>query len=71
MFETYIRTAIRKLIPIPIKVNCGERFVYWNDGIHEVINYTVNEKYPDDVEYQSPILSYKEVNTNGGKLYKF
>lgn len=31
----------------------------------------VNEKYPDDVEYQSPILSYKEVNTNGGKLYKF
>ena len=39
--ETYIRRQIHKLIPIPIKIKCGDRFIYWNDGVNEVINYSV------------------------------
>ena len=59
MFETYIRSAIRKLVPIPIKVNCGERFIYWNDGIHEVINYTIDEKHPELAKEFSDYIEQK------------
>lgn len=39
--ETYIKRQIHKLIPIPIKIKRGDRFIYWNDGTNEVINYSI------------------------------
>ena len=47
MIETYIREQIYKLIPVPIPIKCGERFIYWNDGINEVVNFTIEDFDPE------------------------
>lgn len=47
MIETYIREQLYKLIPITIPIKCGERFIYWNDGINEVVNFTIEDFDPE------------------------
>lgn len=42
MISEYINTQIKNLIPIPINIKCGDRFIYWNDGTNEVINYAID-----------------------------
>lgn len=49
MIEEYINTQIKNLIPIAIDIKCGDRFIYWNDGINEVINYAV-DSYDEESE---------------------
>lgn len=47
MIETYIREQLYKLIPITIPIKYGERFIYWNDGINEVVNFTIEDFDPE------------------------
>lgn len=65
--EIYIRRQIHKLIPIPIKINCGDRFIYWNDGTNEVINYSV-ESF--DKESEKEFYNYIE-KTYGVDMGKY
>ena len=65
--ETYIRRQIHKLIPIPIKIKCGDRFIYWNDGTNEVINYSV-ESF--DKESEKEFNNYIE-KTYGVDMSKY
>lgn len=65
--ETYIRRQIHKLIPIPIKIKCGDRFIYWNDGTNEVINYSI-ESF--DKESEKEFNNYIE-KTYGVDMSKY
>lgn len=65
--ETYIKRQIHKLIPIPIKIKCGDRFIYWNDGTNEVINYAVDSF---DKESEKEFNNYIE-KTYGVDMSKY
>lgn len=64
--ETYIRRQIHKLIPIPIKIKCGDRFIYWNDGTNEIINYSV-ESFDKESEKEFYNYIEKTYGVNMGK----